>query len=287
LVERGVVKGERISQDSLRTRAAAGTSSFRREQSLRRLLAEARAHVEAVKKQADEAPADAARQTAARQRAAREREERIEAALAVLPELQAIKEHRTGKPSKQHEARVSTTDSEARRMKLSHGAVAPAYNVQFGVDTASRAIVGVEVINTGNDQSRSEPMRQQVDLRTGRKVKEHLFDGGFIKKESIERAEASGVAIYAPLPTGRNGQPCTHSRGDRPGVTAWRQRMTTPAGLEIYKQRAATVETVNAEVKTYRGLNRFVVRGLNKVRCVTLWSALAYNLVHFASILTT
>ena len=285
LVEHGVVKAERLSQDSLRTRAAAGTSSFRREQSLRRLLAQARAHVEAVKKQADELPADAARQAAARQRAARERVERIEAALAVLPELQAIKEHPTGKPSKQREPRVSTTDPEARRMKLSHGAVAPAYNVQFGVDTASRAIVGMEVINTGNDQNQSEPMRQQVERRTGRKVKEHLFDGGFIKKESIQRAEASSVAIYAPLPAGRNGLPCTHSRGDAPGVTSWRQRMTTPAGREIYKQRAATVETVNAEIKTYRGLNRFTVRGLNKVRCVTLWSVLAYNLVHFASIL--
>lgn len=287
LVERGVVNGERISQDGLRTRAAAGTGSFRREQSLRRLLIQARAHVEAVKKRADEAPADAARQTAARQRAARERVERIEAALAVLPELQAIKEHRTGKPSRQREARASTTDPEARRMKLSHAAIAPAYNVQFGVDTASRAIVGVAVINTGNDQSQSEPMRRQVEQRTGRKVKEHLFDGGFIKKKSIDQAEASGVAIYAPLPAGRNGQPCTHSRGDPAGVTAWRQRMTTPAGKGIYKQRAATVETVNAETKTYRGLSRFIVRGLNKVRCVTLWSALAYNVVHFASILTT
>jgi transposase len=286
LVERGVVNGERISQDSLRTRAAAGTGSFRREQSLRRLLAQARAHVEAVKKQADCGAAESARQAAARQRAARERLERIEAALAVLPELQEIKDHPTGKPSKQREARVSTTDPEARRIKLSQGAVAPAYNVQFGVDTSSRAIVGLAVVNTGNDQSQSAPMRQQVQQRTGRKVKEHLFDGGYIKKESIHEAETSGVAIYAPLPAGRSGQPCTHSRGDLPGVTAWRQRMTTPAGQAIYRQRAATVETVNAETKTYRGLNRFLVRGLNKVRCVALWSALAYNLAHFASILT-
>lgn len=287
LVERGLVMGGRISQDGLRVRAAAGASSFRRENSLRRLLAEARAHVEAVKKQADELPADAARQAAARQRAARERVERIEAALAVLPELQAIKENRTGKPSRQREARVSTTDPQARRMKLPHGAVAPAYNVQFGVDTVSRAIVGVEVINTGSDHDQSELMRPQVERRTGRKVTEHLFDGGFIKKESIERAEASGVAIYAPLPAGRDGQPCTHSRGDPPGVTAWRQRMTTAAGQQTYKQRAATVETVNAETRTYRGLDHFRVRGLSKVRCVTLWSALAYNFVHFASILTT
>lgn len=286
LVERDVVKVSRLSQDGLRTRASAGSSSFRREKTLRRLLDEARAHVEAVKKQADAAPAEAGRQAAARARATRERVERIEAALEVLPELQAIKEHSTGKPSKQREARVSTTDPEARRMKLGHGGIAPAYNVQFGIDTASRAIIGVDVTNSGSDQSQSEPLRQQVERRTGRKVKEHLFDGGFVKKELIERAEASGVAIYAPLPTGQDGQPCTQGRNDPPGVTAWRQRMTTPQAQAIYKERAATVETVNAETKTYRGLSRFLVRGLNKVRCVTLWSALAYNVVHFTSVLS-
>jgi hypothetical protein len=42
---------------------------------------------------------------------------------------------------------------------------------------------------------------------------------------------------------------------------------------------------VNADLRTYRGLDRFLVRGLNKVRCVALWSALAYNLMHFGTAL--
>jgi transposase len=283
LVMQDVVKVDRISQDGLRTRAGAGSSSFRREPTLRRLLEEARAHVEAVKQQAEDAPAESARKQAARMRASRERVERVEAALAVLPELEAAKAASdSGKPSKDRPARVSTTDSEARRMKMGDGAIRPAYNVQFAVDTASRAIVGVDVVNSGSDQSQSEPMRQQVERRTGRPVKEHLFDGGFVKKEMIDRAESSGVAIYAPLPTGKDGQPCVAGRRDPPGVTAWRQRMTTPEAKEIYKQRAATAETVNAETKTYRGLSRFLVRGMNKVRSIALWSALAYNVLHFA-----
>ena len=69
---------------------------------------------------------------------------------------------------------------------------------------------------------------------------------------------------------------------DTPEVGAWRQRMGTPAAKELYKQRASTVETVNAECKTYRGLGPILVRGMNKVRCIALWSALAYNLMHFA-----
>lgn len=285
LVSHGLVRVERISQDGLRTRAAAGTSSFRREKTLRRLLAEAQAHVAAVKRQVEEAPAEEARRVAARQRAARERLERVEAALAVLPELQAIKQNRTGKPSRRNEPRVSTTDPQARRMKLGNGAIAPAYNVQFAADTASRAIVGVDVTSAGSDQSQSEPLRQQVEQRTGRKVREHLLDGGYVKKELIDRAEAAGVAIYAPLPTGKDSQPCTRGPRDGPGVAAWRRRMTTPAAQAIYKERAATAETVNAETKTYRGLSRFLVRGLSKVRCVTLWTALAYNIVHFQEVL--
>jgi hypothetical protein len=62
---------DRLSQDSPRMWAAAGTSSFRRAKTLRHLLDEARAHVEAVKPQADEALGQAARQTAAQERAAR------------------------------------------------------------------------------------------------------------------------------------------------------------------------------------------------------------------------
>lgn len=283
LVQKDVIKLERISQDGLRTRASAGTSSFRREKTLHRLLAEARAHVEQVKQQVEEAPAESARKQAAQKRAATERLARIEAAVALLPELQKAKDESTsGKKSKQKPPRVSTTDAEACVMKLGDGGFAPAYNVQFGVDTASRAIVGVEVVNVGNDREQSAPLRAQVERRSGGKVKEHLFDAGFVKKELIEKAETSGVAIYAPLPKDKNGEPCARGRNDKPGVAAWRERMMREESKKIYVERVSTVETVNAETKTYRGLGRFTVRGLRKVRCVALWSALAYNLMHFA-----
>lgn len=283
LVTQELVTVERLSQDGLRVRASAGASSFRRRQTLERLQIAARAHVERVKKELAHEDETTPRQKAARQRAAAEKLARVERALAVLPELEAIKQHATGKPSRQRAARVSTTDAEARRMKLPGGAIQPAYNVQFGTDVASRAIVAVDVVNTGSDAQQSAPLRQQAERRTGRPVKEHLFDGGFVHKDLIGAAESRGVAIYAPLPKNRAGQPCTAERHDSPGVAAWRRRMTTPEGLKIYHQRAATAETVNAETRTYRGLGSIAVRGLRKVRCVALWAALAYNLVHFGA----
>ena len=90
-------------------------------------------------------------------------------------------------------------------MKLPGGAIQPAYNVQFGTDVASRAIVAVDVVNTGSDAQQSAPLRQQAERRTGRPVKEHLFDGGFVNKDLIGAAESRGVAIYAPLPKNRAG----------------------------------------------------------------------------------
>ena len=141
--------------------------------------------------------------------------------------------------------------------------------------------MAVDVVNTGSDAQQSAPLREQAERRTGKKVKAHLVDGGFVNKDLIGAAESQGVAIYAPLPKNRVGEPCVQDRKDSAGVAAWRRRMCEPTALAIYHQRAATAETVNAETRTYRGLGRFLVRGLRKVRCVALWSALAYNLVHF------
>ena len=61
-------------------------------------------------------------------------------------------------------------------------------------------------------------------------------------------------------------------------MATWRQRMGTADAQALYKQRAATAECVNAQARN-RGLWRFPVRGLVKVRAVALWYALAHNLM--------
>jgi hypothetical protein len=58
--------------------------------------------------------------------------------------------------------------------------------------------------------------------------------------------------------------------------------MQSAEGKKIYRQRAATSETVNADLRTYRGLGHILVRGLAQARCVALWSASAYNVMPFA-----
>ena len=283
LTERGVVKVERISQDGKRVRAGAGSSSFHREKTLRRRLAEVRKYIEELKRQPDEAPGESARQRAAQERAARQQQERLEQALALLPELQKSRNNpKTNKKDRVKPVRVSRTDPEARKMKMPCGGIRPAYNLQLAADPTSGAIAGVDVVNSPADSQQSGPLRAQVERRTGRKVKEHLMDEGYVAMDQIDAAERADVKVYAPLPKGKHGQPVTCSRWDTPGTRAWRARMQTQEAKQVYKQRAPSSERPNAEFQERLGLRSFAVRGLARVRCVALWTALAYNVVHFA-----
>lgn len=293
LVDRDLVQVWRISQDGTRVRAFAGSSSYRSRGRLQELHKQATAHMKELRKQLEDPGLSAqlsARQRAARERAAREREQRIQKALERLPELESSPRHISAQQKAlwREKIRVSTTDSQASVMKMGDGGFRPAYNVQLASDPKSRAIVGVQISNRGVDTGQSEPMRQQVEQRSGHKVREHLLDGGYLNLEEIERSEPE-VVLYVPPKPPKNGEkrsnPYEPRPQDSPAVAAWRRRMGSAQGKEIYKLRASTSETVNADLKSYRGLGRLTVRGLEKVRCVVLWSALAYNLLHFGSTL--
>ena len=287
LMDGGVVQLARITQDGTRVRASAGAGSFRRRARLEELRAQAAAHVAALQKQVADAPAETARQHAARQRAAHEREQRVSAALAAMTEREQIKaDTAKNHASKKYPPRASTTDPEARRMRVPEGAFAPAYNVQLAEDPESRAIVAVDVISHGTDHGEDAPVRAQMLGRTGHAVREHIFDGGYVKRANIEQAARAGAAVYAPiLPGGRPPRTCLFRAQDSAGVAAWRARMRSVAGRAVYALRAKTCETVNADLKTFRGLRAFTVRGVARCRGVVLWAALAYNVLHFGQVL--
>jgi transposase len=298
LVAQRLVKVYRISQDGTRVRACAGAASFRREARLQKLLADAKQHVEDLKQLLADPERSAglsAKQKAARTRAAREREQRIQQAIKRMPALKEKQERLAKKKSAKEkerlkEPRASTTDAQASVMKMANGGFNPAVNVQFATDTESRAIVGVDVSGEGNDHHLSEPMRQQVEARTGQTVNEHLMDGGYLVMAEIEAAAVQDVTVYVPPKPPRDpkraGEEFTPKAAESAVLGDWRQRMGSAAGKEIYKQRAATSETVNADLRTHRGLGPMLVRGLDKAKCVALWCALAYNVMHFAAALT-
>jgi transposase len=275
LTHEGMVELKRVAQDGMKIRASAGSSSFRREASLQKCVEEARQHVQEVKRENQDGKL-AAQQAARRESAAQDRLQRVERALAELPKVREAK-----KPKDQPKSRASTTDPEARVMKMGDGGYRPAYNAQFATDTKNRVIVGVEVTNSGGDYAQMPPMLQNIQKRHGRSVEEYLVDGGFAKKEAIQDAADRGITVYAPLQKPRKDgiDPHQPKVADTPEIAAWRQRMATEVAKEIYKDRAATAETTNADLRIHRALDRLQVRTLPKVRCVILWAALAYNIL--------
>jgi transposase len=277
LREQDLVDLNRVAQDGMRVRACAGAASFHRKPTLEEHLLQAREQVARLKEEMDDDPsAPARRHAAARERAARERQERLQRALARLPEMESKK-----KADERHKARASSTDPDATVMKMADGGYRPAYNVHYAADCGSLVIVGVEVITTGSDMGQLAGMLDQIHGRFGARPAEVLADGGFASLGDIEAAQAAphGATVYAPVPKPKDPARDRHEPlpGDSPSVAAWRQRMGTEEAKEVYKERASTAECVNAQARN-RGLYRLLVRGLLKVKAVALWFAVAHNL---------
>jgi transposase len=278
LRDQDLVDLNRVAQDGMRVRASAGAASFHRRRTLEEHLHGAQEQVQRLKQELDHDPAaPGRRQAAAQRRAAREREERLRQALARLPELEAKK-----KPDERDRARASGTDPEATVMKMADGGFRPAYNFQFSTACSSQAIVGVEVTTTGSDLGQIAPMNEQIHERHAVYPKEALVDGGFAKHQDIAAAAAQGegCTVYAPVPKPKDPRQDRYAPhdGDSPAVAEWRARMATEPARQIYKERAATAECVNAQARN-RGLVRLLVRGAKKVRAIALWYAIAHNVM--------
>jgi hypothetical protein len=168
------------------------------------------------------------------------------------------------------------------------GGFRPAYNVQLATTTdKARVIVGVEVTNRGSDAGQSTPMLEQVERRTGVRPAELLVDGGYAQHTAVDQAAALDVTLLAPVPKPRKGDtrdPHQPREGDSEAVAAWRQRMGTENAKAVYKQRAATAETVNADGKAHRGLDRVPVRGLGAVAGNAALFALTYNVLRLITL---
>jgi transposase len=282
LAKAGLVDLDTLTQDGVRIRANAGAASFRREKTLEDLTSKAQDVVADLKREVEERPdASTKRIKAAKERAARERVERIEAAQAALAEIKQQREARAEKRDngkKPKEPRASTTDPQARVMKMADGGFRPGYNVQVTSVAGEQIVVAVEVTNIGSDRGLMGRMLERLKPRLGSYPKRHLADGGFTSAEDIEWAHREGIEVYCPPVQTKHGtDPYKLRRGDGPGVLAWRSRMKSEAGQAQYKERSIC-ECIHARWRNW-DLRQFTVRGLEKVRAQMLWHVLANNIL--------
>ncbi len=254
LREQGLIDLDRVAQDGMRVRASAGAASFRRRETLERLLQEAQAEVQRLRQKlaataadpavppvvaTEQTPADevepSRQQQAAAMRHAEERVEHVEQALERMPEREAEIE-----PGEKKEARVSTTDPEATVMKMADGGFRPAYDVEYSTTCHGQVIVGVDVVTTGSDQGQLPPMLDQVEDRFSQRPKEVLVDGGFANWKDIEEVKAGKKCkVYAPVskPKQEGVDRYEPKPTDKEGVAEWRKRMGT-SSFKVRRQPA-------------------------------------------------
>ena len=269
-----------------RVRAARQRAAAEREQRIERAL-EAMNEIDKTqsgkskKRQADSTPTDTTQQDKAAQTqvAAPSQAVAEQTVEQQTSDIERADIEQAGKPKKPKEPRVSTTDHEARVMKMADGGLRPAFNAQLAVDTASLIITGVDLINSGSDMNQMLPMYEQHLDRYGQVPDEWLADGGFAKHGNIEQLEARATKVVAPVvaPKDKQRDRSAPLPGDSAALRQWRQRMGTEHAKLIYKDRAASIECTNAHLRN-RGLQRFNVRGLMKARAVLLWHPLAHKL---------
>ena len=283
----GLASLDTVGQDGMRVRASAGSDSFKRAETLERLLAEAQQQWDRLQEEFDQETERSAGEQAAQQRAARERIERLKQAQA---EVQQVAEQRDKrKQGDGASARASTTDPQARRMKMGDGGFRPAYNVEFATDLDSLVIVGADLVNAGSDSGQMEPMVQQLESEQEPLPEdaEYYVDGGFATKDDLQSVGQRGVTVYAPVKEAekqkeKGKDPYVRKPGDKEHVGAWRERMGRPEAQEKYKQRSKT-EFPNATCRN-RGLHQFLVRGLEKVKTVVMWYVLTHNLFRMVAL---
>lgn len=273
LVHKGVLSLRLVALDGMRVRAAASAPSFRREASLVECREQAALHLKAVLAQADD-PELSLAQKAARERGARDFQDRVEAAIATVRELQEDR-----KPSASP-ARASTTDAEARVMKMGDGGFRPAMNVRTATAGSElggpRTVVAIDVTNVGSDMGALSPMLAQVEARTGERPGTVLADANHANHEAIAAAAKAGVETLISVPartraSGPNGNA-------EPAIVEWKARMETEEGKRLYRARAGLCEWTNAQLAGRFGLRQFLVRGIEKTSCVALLYAITSNL---------
>ena len=187
----GLIELKQVMQDGTKIKANAASGTFRREQRLREHLELARQHVDRLSDPNSEELSQ--RVAKARQRAVREKKQRLEQALKELEKL------RQEKPADEREqARVSTSDPEARKMKQNDGGYAASYNVQLSTDAANGIIVAVGVTQDRHDGDQLLPAIKEIQRNTGQLPQQMVADGAYTKNTNVDALTEKGIELIGP-----------------------------------------------------------------------------------------
>jgi transposase len=185
-----------------------------------------------------------------------------------------------GKPT--DKAQRNFTDPDSRIMKTGDGFV-QGYNCQTMVDAAHQIIVAEAVTNQPPDPEHLVPMLVKTVDNCGATPEKLLGDAGYFSDNNVGEAQKWGIDPYIATGRQRHDETPAPVRGRPPSDMTMKQAMArklaTKAGKAIYSRRKVIVEPVFGQIKEARGLRRFLLRGLQKVRGEWSLITLTHNLL--------
>jgi transposase len=178
-------------------------------------------------------------------------------------------------------AQRNFTDPDSHILKGGDGWI-QGYNCQAAVDGAHQIIVAVGVSNQASDQHHFVPMMERIVANTGQLPEKMIADAGYCSTANIEASEKRGLDAYVSTSRQEHGRRPRPSRGPAPRDLDARGRMDrklrSKAGQAIYALRKIIAEPVFGQIKGARGLDRFLLRGLEKVNGEWTLMAITHNI---------
>jgi transposase len=178
--------------------------------------------------------------------------------------------------------RANITDPESRMMKTRKGFV-EGYNGQAAVDCETQIIIAQDLRQEAVDWGLLKAMLEHCEAQAGAPPKVAIMDGGYWS-EANAALENEKTKLYIAVGSsaefeGRADRR-VHKRRMRKGRQAvkMRRRLSTEKGRAIYKKRSSTVEPVFGQMYE-RGLNRYLQRGIRKVRAEWSMWCTSHNLL--------
>ena len=186
----------------------------------------------------------------------------------------------SGNPKPQAQRNFSDPDSHI--LKGADGWI-QGYNAQAAVDGDHQVIVAIGVSNQASDAVHLLPMLERIQANTDQLPDALIADAGYCSGANLKACEKRGLDAYISTSRQQHGERPRPSRGRLPkGLDArgrMDRRLRSKAGQAIYALRKTVVEPVFGQIKGARRLDRFRLRGLEKVNGEWALMATTHNLL--------
>lgn len=175
------------------------------------------------------------------------------------------------------ETKANLTDPDSRILKTRKGWL-QGYNGQAMADCETQIIVAQGLTQAENDVQELAPMLEACEKQAGGRPSEVLGDAGYWSEANAGLAGEDTELFIATTKDWKQRKALREQgapRGRIPSHATTKERMErklrTRRGKEAYRQRGSSIEAVFGQMAV-RGLNRFWLRGVDKVRAEwSLW----------------